>query len=432
MSVQDLIKLVESGSVKSVRDFLSSHKINLDQSALNAAVEGGNIEVVKLLIEHGAKVDLTMAETSSLAIACRHGVEMVKTLLREADIKSIKGFTSCMGTASPKKRWNFSYLSSPVNIAAKYGQVELVKWLLEQGVEAQFGALFFAISRTKVDMVRELLIHGANANATGDGGWSALMLASLYGNEDIIRMLLDKNASVNFQDEKKEFALLLAVESLHVAAVILLLDNGAQVNLKGPNGAIAITSAIASATGYFPTKKKLSKIVQTLLKFGADVNLPDKFGFSALYAAIYIDKGDGCVDTVKQLLDNGGLIETVSWRALRFVVLNKEILQVFLDRGLKIDQQDESGKSLLMHTSNMETIRLLLAWKADVNLQDNDGRCALLNAVCNEKYDVAELLLNNGADLHLRAHNGESAASILQFKNISVSTAKPAIYYYLT
>lgn len=62
MSEQDFISLVESGDVESVEDFLNSHQITLNQtlrdlSALNKAVDSGNIEMVKLLLKYGAGFD---------------------------------------------------------------------------------------------------------------------------------------------------------------------------------------------------------------------------------------------------------------------------------------------------------------------------------------------------------------------------------------
>lgn len=130
----------------------------------------------------------------------------------------------------------------------------------------------------------------------------------------------------------------------------------------------------------------------------------------------------GSHKTVSQLLDGGGLIETISWDTLRRVLHSKDgVLEVLLQAGLEINRRDENGKSLLLHTDDTEVVNFLLKNKADVNLQDNDGDCALLSAVRKEKHGVAEILLNNGADIDLRNREGESAASILLTKRSSVS-----------
>jgi ankyrin repeat protein len=94
-----------------------------------------------------------MSEKSALAVACKNGdIEMVKVVLGKASIKEVCDFAACQGTVSAVNRWNFSYSTSPVNVAARYGRSELVKWLLEQGLEAPYGSLFFAISSNKAEV----------------------------------------------------------------------------------------------------------------------------------------------------------------------------------------------------------------------------------------------------------------------------------------
>lgn len=453
MSLRDLIDLVENGNVESVGRFLSSHQINLNQatdavggtpltmactsgnldmikllleegaevdfhaanfsSALTRAVKGGNVAVVKLLIEHGARVDLTMNKKSSLEIACSEGVEMVKAILGDIDISTVSEFPSCQGVASHAMKWKFSYLNSPVNAAAKYGQVELVKWFLEQHLEVPFGALLFAISKTKTDMVNLLLEHGADVNATGDGGWSALMLACLYGCSSIVKMLLERDAKINLLSEAKEYALKVAARRTHVEVVKLLLERGAHVDLKG--GGSAITAVVIACAGYHgDTEGGMFKTIATLLESGANVNLPDEDGHTAFCTAVQ----RGSDVTVKQLLNSGGLIETISWNTLPCMYykegIEHKVLKVLLEAGLEIDKRYENGNTLLMAPGvGVNTLKQLIAKKADVNLQNNDGVYALLNAIRSGNYDIAEILLENGARIDLLAHNGESASGIL-------------------
>lgn len=96
-------------------------------------------------------------------------------------------------------------------------------------------------------------------------------------------------------------------------------------------------------------------------------------------------------------------------------------MQLLVEAGLEINQQDECGKTLLMYAVYTDVIEFLLAKGADVNTQDKNGGYALFNAVSKEEYEVAELLLNNGADIYLRTCDNKSASSILQTKNSAVS-----------
>lgn len=391
---RSIIDLVERGDMESVKSILSSRKVYLNQvksrpgvtkeitpliaacvggkldmieilltagaqvdlaagglSALSVAVEAGRLDMVNLLIKYGAQVDLTMGERSPLTSSFRGGdVKMVRALLGRVHVKTIREFTSCKGIASPVKKWEFFYRMSPLNLAAKHGHVELVKWLLKQGVEVPFGCLFFAIMTRKSDTVEQLLNRGAEVNATGDGGWSALMLASYYGHTRIVEMLLERGAKVNLQNEEKDFALLLAAGKMHANVVMQLLKRGAHVNLRGgKNATAALQKAIVASAGYHDSVKEQFGTVTALLKWGADVNLPDDSGYTAFSTAVRIR-------IVKPLLDKGGLIETVSWDTLRHLAILGtkpiEVFQLLLEAGFEINQQDESGKTLLMYTDH--------------------------------------------------------------------------------
>lgn len=174
---------------------------------------------------------------------------------------------------------------------------------------------FFAIMTRKSDTVERLLNYGAEVNATGDGGWSALMLASYYGHTRIVEMLLERGARVNLQNEEKDFALMLAAGKAHVSVVRQLLKGGAHV--RGSHSAtIALQKAIVTFAGFDDSLDKLLDTVAVLLKWGADVNMPDDYGYTAFSSAVRI----GSHELVKCLLDKGGLIDTISWETLRLLV----------------------------------------------------------------------------------------------------------------
>ena len=197
-------------------------------------MELADAEVLKLLMEHCAEADASKYATQSLYSACEAGnVEVVKTLILGGAKQGIIEHRKTI----IMNGFYFSYDKSPINVAIKNSHFEMVKLLLEEGnLEVSIGALFFAISAANpiIDMVELLVKHAPDqVNSTGDGGWSALMLASYCGYEDIVGILLKHVTDINCQDEHKCFALAAAAGGRHPKVVQRLLNEGADVNLRG-------------------------------------------------------------------------------------------------------------------------------------------------------------------------------------------------------
>ncbi len=91
-------------------------------------------------------------------------------------------------------------------------------------------------------------------------------------------------------------------------------------------------------------------------------------------------------------------------RPLMFAVehnTNKQVTQFLLDNGADVNARDEDGWTALMWAStynSRQVIQLLIDKGADVNTKDNNyGRTPLKQAYINNRSDVAQLLIDNGA-----------------------------------
>ena len=81
-------------------------------------------------------------------------------------------------------------------------------------------------------------------NAKGEGGWTPVMYASLYGDADDVRLLLEHGADPNAQNDDGGTALMYAIDD--AAKVRLLLDHGAtNVDAVSGDGRTALTLALA-------------------------------------------------------------------------------------------------------------------------------------------------------------------------------------------
>ena len=79
--------------------------------------------------------------------------------------------------------------------------------------------------------------NGADVNANGKNGYTALMLASFKGCLEIIEYLVGKGADVNAKNGNNgNTALIMASKQGHHEILKYLLENGAEVIDKDKNG----------------------------------------------------------------------------------------------------------------------------------------------------------------------------------------------------
>ena len=124
----------------------------------------------------------------------------------------------------------------PLNTAARYGDIETVRLLVEKGenvngVTRDFSPLFLASCSGQDGIVEYLLAKGADPNTPQDRENTALGCASLYGHQQIAKALINAGARVNNPASQwRVTALMWAAERGHINLVKLLLESGADSN----------------------------------------------------------------------------------------------------------------------------------------------------------------------------------------------------------
>lgn len=132
---------------------------------------------------------------------------------------------------------------------------------------------------------------------------------------------------------------------------------------------------------------------------------------------------DGDIEEMHFLLDSIDNIDCVDrWgsSALMLACYNdhSECVQLLLEEGANIDQQDYRGITCLMETSwncNVELVTMLLnsALPPDLNLVDDRGYSALMQAAEEGYSEIVALLIENGADVNLREKYRRCSALML-------------------
>ncbi len=288
--------------------------------------------------------------------------------------------------------------------------------------------LFHAASRGNRDLVKLLLNNGANVNAKGTNGHTALMLASIKeSNTEMVKFLLDSGANVNAANRGGKTALMYASKQGNKEIVQLLLDKGANANAKSTNGDTALI--LAACHGH-------QDVVKILINAGADANAADRDGITSLMWA----SSNGHKEIVELLLSKGVNVDAYSSNYRSALMLasyggHKQIVQLLLDRSADITIKNIQGNTALIlnlislyeghwgigNYDITEIASLLLeadffnGYRGDLNVNaaNNDGETALMWAARLNCIELIYVLIDRGgADVDAENKMGETALMI--------------------
>jgi ankyrin repeat protein len=155
----------------------------------------GTDEIIELLISEGADINVKGSYDGRTPLMCaaansKKAVELLLAKGAEVNTIGVDGMTALIQSI-------FGILSGSVT-------TEVCDLLLEKGADVNsqligadatgWTALMFASSNEKVDLVKYLILKGADINLKAKDGTTALSLAIKEKNEEIIKMLKGKGA----------------------------------------------------------------------------------------------------------------------------------------------------------------------------------------------------------------------------------------------
>ncbi|CAI8053433.1 Ankyrin-2 [Geodia barretti] len=140
--------------------------------------------------------------------------------------------------------------------ASQEGHVEVVDQLLQHGatVDLQrsdgWSSLMAASDNGHVGVVDKLIQHGATVDLHDKDGVSSLMVASEYGPVEVVDQLLQHGATVDLQRSNTGYtALMFACKGGHLDTVKVLMEHGADPLIRSLAG---VTALGVASTNEFP------------------------------------------------------------------------------------------------------------------------------------------------------------------------------------
>lgn len=255
-----LSQLIASGADVNTRD-------HLGETPLMYSAYVGSVDAMKLLLDHGAKVDAQSQSGATALVWAAADLAKVRLLVEHG---------------------------ANVNLATKRGRTAL---------------LVATMSDPSAAIVKLLIDKGANVKALDFLKTTALRAAALGNDTETIRLLLAQGIDPNAADLPGITPLMMAGGwNGNTAAVQLLLAAGANpkavsrpvMGLPAKNGASEFGSltALIMAAPFGPPE-----LIQDLLAAGSDVNAKDVRGMTPLMLAVANDHQDPAV--IQMLLAHG-------------------------------------------------------------------------------------------------------------------------------
>jgi len=197
----------------------------------------------------------------------------------------------------------------------------------------------------------------------------------------------------------------------------------------------------------FPLKEaalnKDLRMTQTLIKRGADINMANKLGETALHIAVRenafniikalikaganVNVGDTVGNTPLHYVDHPKIAKLLLSHKANpnkpnnkkqtplFLVNNWRSKSIILKKGGKVNLQDRHGDTALHYVLNPEEVRVLVSAGAKVNLKNNSGQTVLHYIIPKDKVttfpwapEVASALIRRGANVDVKDKLGLS------------------------
>ncbi|KAM6976850.1 transient receptor potential cation channel subfamily A member 1-like [Aplochiton taeniatus] len=364
-------------------------------SPLHLAVHGGNLEVIKLCIDSGARIDQQQVDRSTaLHFACTQGAtEAVKLML------------SSYSRGEDTINLTDGACQTPLHRATIFDHTDLVEYLISKGADIDridckgHSPLLLATNRGAWRTVALLISKGADVTVKDRSGCNFLHLA-------ILQPKGLKNLSEDILQNNRVKELLSAEDNegctpMHYACRLGVHDS--VKNMLGLSGQVCLErkSKDKKSALHFAAQYGRINTCHRLLENITDsrlLNEGDKRGLSPLHLA----SGGGHTKVVELLLRKGALFHSdyKGWTCLHHAAVEgyTQTMKIILASNIKIlDKTDEDGNTALhiaAKEGHVAAVKLMLERGAEFILNKNDASF-LHDAVQLGKQDVGNAVIDS-------------------------------------
>ncbi|KAJ4512828.1 hypothetical protein HRR74_006527 [Exophiala dermatitidis] len=321
--------------------------------------------------------------------------------------------------------------NAPLMFLAVQGNMEEIQSLFAQGLASPFdvalntgrNALHYAVNYNHHGLSKFLIESGASPDAEDKKQATCVALSweRIFGRNTESSDMVE---SWRYLFDDEEYLEARIFPPLHKIVLGLCRDDlerqlersTSSIDEQDIDGRTALSWAAAKAD---------LKDVDTLLKFGADPNIPSKRGHTSLsWAAQSASRMRK--DVIQTLLENGAVANWVdSYNRTPLVYATSEFddpdcLRLLVEGGADVNLRDCHSRTPLGYAARMgrvKNLRCLLSCGADCSIPDHWGYTPLFEGVHQNHHEVLQVLLANDPTLPSTKANG--GMSILHVAAVS-------------
>jgi len=383
--------LLQMGANVNAKDRTDSTPESRGNTALIKAAQRGHADVIQVLVTQGKGMDInaqTKDGQSSLWFISEYEDLATLKLLHEhgarIDIADNSGQSVLVTTFLHKNREVLEYLvakGADINHVDNGGHTPLMTAVTHLG--GKDSKTIFKFLETFLSFKPNLDSQQIRQNT---GGYSALHLTGRFGFVDCARLLLDKGATIDLKsldtggtplhtaaganqtgvaecliqhkakleilDKSGATPLILAVYQSHKDMVKVLVGAGAAINIKSPVN-ILVTPLVQAATNPDPFKHKDNlAIIADLLSKKGDVDFQAANGRTALMAAAQQSNSSQGVERAALLISKGATLDMVNNKGETALMLaagagNEKLVKLLMDKGADAQKMNGAGETVM-------------------------------------------------------------------------------------
>jgi ankyrin repeat protein len=362
------------------------------------ACESGSAAIVKRLIEAGVSANATGP----------YGETALHTCAYTGNTAAARVLIAAGASIDPGDSWRGQ---TPLMWAAAKGHPETMQALIEAGADINARSTIILWERQRTDEPRDKWLP--------PGGWTPLLLAARENCVKCIDVLAKARADLNVVDPQQHTALIIALINGHYDVAGSLIDHGADLNMQDEVGQTALWAAVDAHT--MPDSNRPSPIemgdtltswdiVNKLVDKGAAVDVPLR---QRVPYRSKIDRGaDGVLGAGTTPLLRAA--KTGDAQVVKLLLahganarasVGRGITAILLAANVGTSESDRTGRRKT-DADAIETMRLLMKAGADINGADGQGRTAAHGAALWGMTGVIRFLHENGVDLTRKDSKG--------------------------